>query len=135
MGILYEVTWLFYNIDGGLFMDDNYTSKILICCERRNEILVKKLPIKKYNYYFDKMRAYARKLFDDGRQNELLPFLQSENISIKKDIAGLLFNFYPDLCREALKEIADMTDIPVYYGIVQLGAKDNLKYGIPKDFP
>ena len=116
-------------------MDDNYTSKILICCEKRNDILVKKQPIKKYNYYFDKMRKYARKLINDNRQDELLPFLNSDCISIKKDIAGLLFNCYPDLCREALKEIADMTDIPFYYGIVQLGAKDNLKHGIPKDFP
>ncbi len=116
-------------------MDDNYTSNILSCCEKRNEILVNKLPIKKYNYYFDKMRKYARKMINDGRQAELLPFLQSENISIKKDIAGLLFNCYPELCRETLNEIVEMTDIPVYYGIVQMGAKDNLKYGIPKDFP
>ncbi len=116
-------------------MDDNYTSNILSCCEKRNEILVNKLPIKKYNYYFDKMRKYARKMINDGRQAELLPFLQSENISIKKDIAGLLFNCYPELCRETLNEIVEMTDIPVYYGIVQMGAKDNSKYGIPKDFP
>ena len=108
---------------------------VIEALQKRDEILINDKPVRQYNKYFDKMRAYARKLFDDGRQNELLPFLQSENISIKKDIAGLLFNFYPDLCREALKEIADMTDIPVYYGIVQLGAKDNLKYGIPKDFP
>ena len=108
---------------------------VIEALQKRDEILINDKPVRLYNKYFDKMRAYARKLFDDGRQNELLPFLQSGNISIKKDIAGLLFNFYPDLCREALKEIADMTDIPVYYGIVQLGAKDNLKYGIPKDFP
>ena len=108
---------------------------VIEALQKRDEILINDKSVRLYNKYFDKMRKYARKLFDDGRQNELLPFLQSENISIKKDIAGLLFNFYPDLCREALKEIADMTDIPVYYGIVQLGAKDNLKYGIPKDFP
>ena len=116
-------------------MQDNYISKILVCCKKRNDILINKKSIKKYNYYFDEMRKNARMLINENRQDELLPFLNSDNISIKKDIAGLLFNSYPDLCYKVLQEIADMADIPVYYGIVQLGAKDNIKYGIPKDFP
>ena len=108
---------------------------VIDALKKRDEILINDKPVRQYNKYFDKMRKYARKLINDNRQDELLPFLKSDCISIKKDIAGLLFNCYPDLCRETLKEIADMTDIPVYYGIVQLGAKDNLKHGIPKDFP
>ena len=108
---------------------------VIDALKKRDEILINDKPVRQYNKYFDKMRKYARKMIDDGRQAELLPFLQSENISIKKDIAGLLFNCYPELCRETLNEIVEMTDIPVYYGIVQMGAKDNLKYGIPKDFP
>ncbi len=108
---------------------------VIEALQKRDEILIKDKPVRQYNKYFDNMRKYARKMIDDGRQAELLPFLQSENISIKKDIAGLLFNCYTELCRETLNEIAEMTDIPVYYGIVQMGAKDNLKYGIPKDFP
>ena len=108
---------------------------VIDALKKRDEILINDKPVSQYNKYFDKMRKYARNLINDNRQDELLPFLKSDCISIKKDIAGLLFNCYPDLCRETLKEIADMTDIPVYYGIVQLGAKDNLKHGIPKDFP
>ena len=108
---------------------------VIEALQKRDEILINDKPIRQYNKCFDKMRKYARKMIDDGRQADLLPFLQSENISIKNDIAGLLFNCYPELCREALNEIAGMTNIPVYYGIVQMGAKDNLKYGIPKDFP
>lgn len=108
---------------------------VIEALKKRDEILVNAKPISQYNKYYDKMRKYARMLINENRQDELLPFLNSDNISIKKDIAGLLFNSYPDLCYKILKEIADMTDIPAYYGILQLGAKDNLKYGIPKDFP
>lgn len=108
---------------------------VIEALQKRDEILIKDKPVRQYNKYFDIMRKYARKIINDNRQAELLPLLKSDNISYRFDVAGVLFNCYPELCRETLNEIVEMTDIPVYYGIVQMGAKDNLKYGIPKDFP
>lgn len=63
---------------------------VIEALKKRDEILVNAKPISQYNKYYDKMRKYARMLINENRQDELLPFLNSDNISIKKDIAGLL---------------------------------------------
>lgn len=73
---------------------------IVDAIKKRDEILVQDKPISQYNKYFKIMRKYARKLIDDGRQNELLPYLEDESISIRADIACLLFHLYPDRCTE-----------------------------------
>lgn len=117
----------------------DYVSEILKCCEKREEIL-KKEPrsMSKYNRCFDKMRKLARELFAEKRQDELLPYLESESISVREDIAGLLYHFYPDQCRKIIQEIADMKvvdGLPKHLAIVAVTAGFNLEYGIPKDFP
>lgn len=106
--------------------------------KKRDEILVQDKPISQYNKYFKIMRKYARKLIDDGRQNELLPYLEDESISIRADIACLLFHLYPDRCTEILQYISELTranGLPEYFDLVSVAAYNNLKYGIPKDFP
>ena len=54
---------------------------VIEALQKRDEILIKDKPVRQYNKYFNNMRKYARKMIDDGRQAELLPFLQSENSS------------------------------------------------------
>ena len=111
---------------------------IVDAIKKRDEILVQDKPISQYNKYFKIMRKYARKLIDDGRQNELLPYLEDESISIRADIACLLFHLYPDRCTEILQYISELTranGLPAYFDLVSVAAYNNLKYGIPKDFP
>ena len=106
--------------------------------QKRDEILIKDKPVRRYNKYFDQMCKYARKMINDNRQVELLPFLDSENISYRSDVAGLLFNCYPEKCKQVLKEISEMsveTGLPKYYINLSISAMMSLKYGIPKDFP
>ena len=116
----------------------DYALKIIECCKKREEILINNEPMWKYNRYFDRMRVHARKLIDDNRQEELLPYLESDSISIRKDVAGLLFHSYPELCTQVLQEISNMsvkTGLPMEFIILSITARDNLKYGIPKDYP
>ncbi len=116
----------------------DYVAEILKCCQKREEVLLNDQSMSEYNQYFDKMRKLARKLIDENRQRDLLPYLESESISIQKDIAGLLFNSYPDLCSQKFQEISEMTietGLPEHLVIVAAAANANLKYGIPKDFP
>ena len=112
--------------------------EILKCCEKREDILRKDQPISRYNHYFDKKRKLARQLINENRQDELLPYLDSESISVRFDIAGLLFHSYPEKCTQIFQEISSMsvpTGLPKHLVIVAVTARDNLKYGIPKDYP
>lgn len=111
---------------------------VIEALQKRDEILAKDKPVRRYNKYFVQMCKYTRKMINENRQAELLPFLDSENISYRFDVAGLLFNCYPDKCEKVLKELSEMsveTGLPKYYIILSISAYDNLKYGIPKDFP
>ncbi len=119
-------------------MKIDYVSKIIDCCRKREEVLLNDEPMGKYNRYFDQMRKYAHKLIDEDRQEELLPYLESDSISIQRDIAGLLFNSYPDKCREVLFRISKMsvqTGLPKHLIGVSVSAAMALDIGIPKDYP
>ena len=105
---------------------------------KRDEVLRKSQSIKKYNKYFEIMRRCARNLIAQNRQGELLPYLGSESISIQRDVAGLLFNLYPEKCRKVLQNISNMsmqTGLPECYINVSVSASMALEVGIPKDFP
>lgn len=119
-------------------MNIGIVQKIIECCKKREEILKQSQSIREYNKYYDKMRKYARCLITDKRQNELLPYLNDNSISIQFDVAILLYNSYPDICKKVLKEISDMSvqnGLPKHLVIISVAAYDNLKYGIPKEFP
>ena len=112
--------------------------EILKCCEKREEILRKDQPISRYNHYFDKMRKLARQLINENRQDELLPYIDSESINIRAEIALILFHFYPEKCTQILQEISDMTiptGLPRHLVLVAASAHNALKYGIPKEYP
>lgn len=113
----------------------DYVSKIIECCQKREEILVNDESMGKYNRYFDRMRVYARKLIDENRQEELFPYLESNSICIRSDIAGLLYHCYPEECVDVLTNLANQQDVPWCFSMVKLEAIDTLKYGIPKDYP
>ena len=111
---------------------------VIEAIKKRDEILVNAKPISQYNKYYDKMRKYSRKLINDNRQEELLPFLDSNNISYRRDVAGLLYHCYPDKCQQVLKDISKMsveTGLPKYYINLSISAIMALEHGIPKDFP
>jgi hypothetical protein len=105
---------------------------------KRDKILIGGRTIQKYNYYFDNMRKYARELINENRQNELLPYLDDKSISIQRDVAGLLYHCYPELCKDRLESIAKMTvkaGLPKHYVNVSISAAMALEVGIPKDYP
>lgn len=109
--------------------------EILNCCQKREEILKEGHAISKYNKYYDKIRKYEKILFEENRQSELIPYLYDNSISIRSDIACILFNYYPKICTQVLEEIANMTvenGLPKHLVIISVAAKDTLKYGIPK---
>ena len=111
---------------------------VIEALQKRGEILINDKSVNQYNKYFDKMCKYARKLIDNDRQNELLKYLDSNNVSYRRDVAGLLYNCYPEKCKQVLKEISEMSvqkGLPKYYGNIRLSAKMALEIGIPKDFP
>jgi len=106
--------------------------------KKRDEILINDKPVRQYNKYFDIMRKYARKMINDNRQAELLSFLDSDNISYRVDVAGLLYNCYPEKCKQVLKDISEIsseTGLPKYYINLSISASMALEIGIPKDFP
>ena len=112
--------------------------KLVNALKQREEVLIKGQSTRKYNKYFDLMVKYAHNLIVENRQEELLPYLENESISIQRDVAGLLFNSYPDKCREVLIRISKMsvkTGLPKHLGNVRLSAAMALEIGIPKDFP
>ena len=121
-----------------MYNDKDFIPKILNCCQKREEILVKGQLTNKYYRYFNEMRILARKLFAVNGQDELLPYLDTDSISIRADIACLLYNYHHDICDKILREIADMKvedGLQKYLTIVAETAKFNLKYGISEDFP
>ena len=139
MGEVYETIWLSNQLMGEIMKSsvDN-VSKILTCCQKREEILLNGQSMSRYNHYLDKMRKLARELFDENRQDELLPYLKSESVSVREDVACLLYHFYPDLCGKIIREIADMkvvSGLPKHLAIVAVTASFNMKNGIPEDFP
>ena len=120
-------------------MRNNDELELLInVLKKREQILVNDESVKKYNQCFDVMRKYARELITNNRQNELLPYLDCDSISIQRDVAGLLFHCYPEKCRDILKRISDMTiesGLQKCFINVSISAKMALEIGIPKDFP
>lgn len=113
-------------------------SEILKCCRERENILANGRSMKMYNRCLDKMTKYARELIDENRQDELLPYLKSESVLVREDVACLLYHCYPDMCEKIIREIADMKvvdGLPKHLAIVAVTAGFNLEYGIPKDFP
>ncbi len=119
-------------------MNKDCVSEILNCCRKREEILLRGKSITTYNKYFDILQKAKRVLFAENRQDELLPYLESDSISIRSDIAGILFHYKTERCTKILQEIAEMKvsdGLPKQFVILSVAAGDNLKYGIPKDYP
>ena len=113
----------------------DYALKIIECCRKREEILINDEPMWKYNRYFDRMRVHARKLIDENRQEELLPYLDNDSISIRKDVAGLLYHCYPEKCTHVLNAVVNNSDVPSCFSIVKVDARQALRHGIPKNYP
>lgn len=121
----------------GLVKMNDYEN-LIEALRKRDEVLRKNQSSRKYNRYFDIMRSCARNLISQSQQDKLLPLLESESVSIQRDIAGLLFNCYPDICKEVLQKIGNMsvqTGLPKCYINVSISASMALEIGIPKDFP
>ena len=94
--------------------------------KKREEILQKGQSVSRYNHYFDRMNRYAKQLIEANRQDEIAPLLESDSISIRFDVAGLLFRYYPDKCTRIFEEISQMsvqTGLPKYLGDVRLDSK------------
>lgn len=111
---------------------------LLDAVKRREQILINDESVRKYNRYYDAMRKYARKLIENNRQDELLPYLECDSVSIRCDIAALLYNCYPEKSRKVMKEIADMTvetGLQMCFINVSVAAGMTLEIGIPKSFP
>ncbi len=84
------------------------------------------------------MRVYARKLIDENRQEEILPYLYCDSLSIQSDVAGLLFHCYPEECEAVLVKLSKMTiktGLPRNLTNLSLEAYMTLIHGIPKDYP
>lgn len=85
-------------------------SEILYCSWKRENILKENLSVARYNRYFDRMTRCAKILKDEKRLDTLLPYLKNDNISVRFDIATLLFPHYKNECTEVLSQIAKMTE-------------------------
>lgn len=85
-------------------------SEILYCCYERESILKNNLSVARYNRYLDKMSRYTKKLDNKKRLGDLLPYLKDDSISVRFDIATLLFPYYKNECTEVLSQIAKMTE-------------------------
>ena len=77
---------------------------------KRENILKENLSVARYNRYFDRMSRCAKILKDEKRLDDLLPYLKDDNISVRFDIATLLFSHYKNECTEVLSQIAQMTE-------------------------
>lgn len=120
------------------YSDNDFVPKILNCCQKREEVLKSGQLTNKYYRYLNEMRALARKLFAENGQDELLPYLDTDSISVRADIAYLLYNYHHDICDKILREIADMKvedGLPKYLTIVVETARFNLKYSLSEEFP
>ena len=116
----------------------NLTSEILECCRKREEVLKKGQSVRKYNKHFTKMSKLARVLISEGRQEELISYLSDESVSVRRDISGLLYNSYPELCKNVLREISEMTvatGLPECFVNVAASASFALEHRLPQDFP
>lgn len=116
----------------------NDFEKLIEALRKHDEILRKNQSSRKYNKHFDIMRSCMRNLISQSQHDRLLPLLESESISVQRDVAGLLFNCYPDKCKEVLQKISNMsvqTGLPKCYINVSISASMALEIGIPKDFP
>lgn len=112
--------------------------KLVDTLKRREEILINNESISQYNRCFDKMRKYARNLINNNRQDELLPYLKYESISIQRDVAGLLFHCYPEICKQVLEKIGDLTvetGLKKCFINVSISAQMALDVGIPENYP
>ena len=119
-------------------MKIDYVQKIIECCQKRESILLHDGSMREYNRYHDKIRKCARALIDENRESELLPYLNDDNLFIRYDIAGVLYNSYPEQCTKVWEEISEMTistGLPRHLVIISLSAQGNLEYGVPKDYP
>lgn len=119
-------------------MNNDLISKIIDCCKKRESILEQSRSMREYNKYYEKMCNYMRCLIDSKCEGELLPYLNDESISVQFDIAILLYNSFPTHCKKTLEEISVMNveeGLPKHLIIVTVAAYNNLKYGIPINFP
>lgn len=118
--------------------NDDIITKIINCCQKREAILANSRSMKSYNNYFDKMRKYMRELIENNAEGALLSYLDNDSISTRFDIVILLYNSFPKECRKVLEEISEMNvknGLPKHLVIVSVAAYNNLKYGIPAEFP
>ena len=116
----------------------DYLSKIIDILKKREATLLENQSVGKYNRHFDKMIKYARKLLNENRQDELLPYLDDDSISIQYDVASLLYNFYPERCRAVFLRISSMsvkTGMPRQFSDIRLSAQRILEFGMPPNFP
>jgi hypothetical protein len=107
--------------------------KVIEYCTEREKILLNNESVRKYNVYYEKMMKYANYVAEENRQVELLPYLNHESISVKYDIATILYRFYPEKCHQVLLDISKMTindGIPKRLAMICVAAYDFLKYGI-----
>lgn len=119
-------------------MNNNLVLKIIDCCKKREAILAQNRSMKDYNRYYDKMCQYMRILIEKNGEDILLTYLDCDSVSIRFDIAILLYNSFPTICKKILEEISEMNvenGLPKHLVIVSIAAYNNLKYGIPADFP
>lgn len=119
-------------------MKTDYVTQIYELCLKREEILMHGRSMREYNKYYDLIRQFARCLIREGHGDKLLSYLDKSSVSVKFDIAGILYNSYPEICHKVLKDISEMTvetGLPKQLIMLSVAAYDNLKYGIPKDFP
>lgn len=117
---------------------NNEIASVIECCRKRAFILEHSRSMREYNKYYDKMRKYMRSVIDSKRECDLLPYLNDKNISVRFDMAILLYNSYPSICKKTLEEISELNvnnGLPKHLVIVSVAAYNNLKYGIPIDFP
>lgn len=119
-------------------MNNDLISKIIDCCKKREAILAQSRSMKEYNKYYDKMCSYMRSLKDNNGEAALLPYLDNSSVSVRFDLALLLYNSFPAVCKNILEEISEMnveSGLPKHLVIVSVAAYNNLKYGIPANFP
>ena len=71
---------------------DKDLTRLLKSLKKRDEILKGIWIARIYNYHFDVIRKITRKFIDQNRQDELFYLLESENISYRRDMAGMLYH-------------------------------------------
>ena len=123
---------------GEKLMPSKDIEHILTVLQKRDDILKNNGSMKSYNHQYDILKRYCKTIINAGQQSELAFLLDSENISYKSDMAGILYNSYPEKCALILNEISKMSvenGLPFYYINLTVSAYMTLEIGIPKDFP